>query len=51
MVKTARNFNPSFHLLQLLQQQYNFEERGVIEIKGKGEMKTYFLTERNFSAL
>ncbi|AFY82013.1 adenylate/guanylate cyclase domain-containing protein [Oscillatoria acuminata] len=35
----------------LLQHQYNFEERGVIEIKGKGEMTTYFLTGRNRSAL
>jgi PAS domain S-box-containing protein len=30
----------------LLQHQYKFEERGLIEIKGKGEMKTYFLTNR-----
>lgn len=31
----------------LLQHQYKFEERGAIEIKGKGEMTTYFLTGRN----
>lgn len=30
----------------LLQDQYQFEERGLIEIKGKGEMNTYFLTGR-----
>jgi class 3 adenylate cyclase len=96
MVKTARNFNPSFWYnsappcsrstreitsspdlwgdavnkaspmeshgipgkiqvsettYHLLQHQYKFEERGLIEIKGKGEMKTYFLTGRHFSAL
>ncbi len=34
----------------LLQNKYNFEERGLLEIKGKGEMKTYFLTGRNSSA-
>lgn len=31
----------------LLQDKYKFEERGLIEIKGKGEMKTYFLTGRH----
>ncbi|MCT7977071.1 adenylate/guanylate cyclase domain-containing protein [Laspinema olomoucense] len=36
---------------QLLQDKYKFEERGVIDIKGKGEMKTYFLTGRNGSTL
>jgi adenylate cyclase len=28
---------------QLLHKSYQFEERGSIQIKGKGEMKTYFL--------
>ncbi|MGL5192472.1 MAG: adenylate/guanylate cyclase domain-containing protein [Chroococcales cyanobacterium] len=35
----------------LLQHQYKFEERGLIEIKGKGEMNTYFLMGSHFSAL
>ncbi|MEO1125032.1 MAG: adenylate/guanylate cyclase domain-containing protein [Cyanobacteria bacterium J06635_15] len=32
---------------QLLKGHYQFEERGVVQVKGKGEMMTYFLT-RNF---
>jgi class 3 adenylate cyclase len=31
---------------QLLEKYYDFEERGSIMIKGKGEMKTYFLLGR-----
>jgi PAS domain S-box-containing protein len=31
---------------QLLQQQYLLEQRGTIQVKGKGEMITYFLTGR-----
>ncbi len=30
---------------QLLQGQYAFEERGTIEVKGKGEMRTYLLVQ------
>lgn len=30
-----------------LQNQYQFEARGIIPVKGKGEMFTYFLTSRN----
>jgi class 3 adenylate cyclase len=30
----------------LLKDKFEFEERGAIEIKGKGLMKTYFLTGR-----
>ncbi|NER52904.1 MAG: adenylate/guanylate cyclase domain-containing protein, partial [Symploca sp. SIO1A3] len=29
-----------------LQYQYQFEERGKIQVKGKGEMTTYLLTQR-----
>lgn len=32
---------------QLLAKHYQFEERGSIMIKGKGEMKTYFLLGKN----
>ncbi len=31
---------------EILKDKYVFEERGMIEIKGKGEMKTYLLTGR-----
>ena len=30
----------------LLQNKYSFEERGIIQVKGKGEMTTYLLTGR-----
>jgi class 3 adenylate cyclase len=28
---------------QILKDQYDFTERGVIEVKGKGEMRVYLL--------
>jgi class 3 adenylate cyclase len=28
---------------ELLRDRFQFEERGTIEVKGKGSMKTYFL--------
>lgn len=31
-----------------LKEQYEFEERGAIEVKGKGEMTTYWLKARKF---
>lgn len=34
---------------QRLQDKYLFEERGVIDVKSKGEMKTYLLTSRKTS--
>ncbi|MEW6493892.1 MAG: adenylate/guanylate cyclase domain-containing protein [Cyanobacteriota bacterium] len=34
-----------------LRDQYQFEERGVIQVKGKGEMMTYFLTGRKVEQL
>ncbi|MGD1714684.1 adenylate/guanylate cyclase domain-containing protein [Dapis sp. BLCC M172] len=33
----------------LLQNKYIFQERGVISVKGKGEMKTYLLVRRKIS--
>ncbi len=36
---------------QLLQNQYIFKERGVIKIKGKGEMKTYLLIGRKIATV
>ncbi|MEG4321532.1 MULTISPECIES: adenylate/guanylate cyclase domain-containing protein [unclassified Microcoleus] len=36
----------SIYTYELLSDKYEFEERGLIEIKGKGEMRTYFLTGR-----
>lgn len=32
-----------------LQDNYLFKERGIIQVKGKGEMATYFLTGRKFN--
>lgn len=32
-----------------LRQHYQFEKRGIIQVKGKGEMETYFLTGRGLS--
>lgn len=36
---------------QRLQNTYLFEERGVIQVKGKGEMRTYFLMGRKVESL
>jgi adenylate cyclase len=33
----------SIYTYELLRDKYEFEERGLIEIKGKGEMRTYFM--------
>jgi PAS domain S-box-containing protein len=33
---------------ELLQDKYHFKHRGIIQVKGKGEMTTYFLTDRKF---
>ncbi len=34
---------------QLLQERFLFQERGAIDIKGKGKMRTYFLKQKKFS--
>jgi adenylate cyclase len=34
----------SIYTYELLRDKYEFEERGSIDIKGQGEMRTYFLT-------
>ncbi len=34
---------------KLLKQKYRFQERGAIQVKGKGEMITYLLTDRHSS--
>ena len=34
----------SVYTYELLRDKYEFEERGLIDIKGQGEMRTYFLT-------
>ena len=36
----------SHYTYELLQDKYEFEYRGEIEIKGKGEMRTYLLNGR-----
>jgi class 3 adenylate cyclase len=33
---------------ELLRDKYLFEERGVISVKGKGDMTTYLLTGRQY---
>lgn len=40
----------SIYSYELLQEKYEFEERGSIEIKGKGEMQTYLLKGRKTSS-
>lgn len=36
---------------QLLKDQYRFEERGSIQVKGRGQMQTYFLLDRQRCSL
>jgi class 3 adenylate cyclase len=36
---------------EYLQDNYQFEARGVIQVKGKGEMTTYFLTGKKVEQL
>ena len=36
---------------EYLKDQYDFQPRGVIEVKGKGQITTYFLTGRKFEAV
>ena len=34
------------HVAELMKDDFSFEKRGIIEVKGKGEMETFFLTGR-----
>jgi class 3 adenylate cyclase len=34
------------HVAELAKDDFNFERRGMVHIKGKGEMETHFLTDR-----
>jgi class 3 adenylate cyclase len=38
------------HVRDRLQESYRFEQRGLIEVKGKGPMQTYFLVGRKTSS-
>lgn len=40
----------SIYTYNLLQDKYEFQERGLIEIKGKGQMQTYLLSGRKTSS-
>ncbi|KAF5299447.1 hypothetical protein FQR65_LT01027 [Abscondita terminalis] len=41
------NINISRHTKKLLpEDRYNFESRGLVQVKGKGQMETFFLTEK-----
>ncbi|MEG4057569.1 adenylate/guanylate cyclase domain-containing protein [Microcoleus sp. Pol7_B2] len=40
----------SRYTYELLQDKYEFEDRGEIEIKGKGQMQTYLLTGRKIAS-
>lgn len=41
-----KNCQVTEDVYQLLKDQYDFECRGEIEVKGKGKMKTYFLQRK-----
>ena len=41
----AGKIQVSDSVYRLLQDQFTFEERGIISVKGKGEMKTYWLID------
>jgi class 3 adenylate cyclase len=34
------------HVAELAKDDFNFERRGMVHVKGKGEMETHFLTDR-----
>jgi PAS domain S-box-containing protein len=34
------------HVVQLMKDHFSFEKRGMVHVKGKGEMETYFLIDR-----
>ncbi|MBP0030736.1 adenylate/guanylate cyclase domain-containing protein [Roseofilum sp. Guam] len=47
---TAGRIHVSHQVYEVLKDRFQFEERGIISVKGKGEMKTYWLVE-SYSAL
>uniref|UniRef100_A0A7S3DAF8 Guanylate cyclase domain-containing protein n=1 Tax=Palpitomonas bilix TaxID=652834 RepID=A0A7S3DAF8_9EUKA len=48
---TGRNIQCTRAVLEKAEMDFDFEERGLVKVKGKGEMTTYYLRARKSSAL